>query len=483
MDIESPKGVTLRGFDSPEVVRQGILDRVLLAYQDKFPVSNDKVVISAKGIKYGFDPKKPYTVVDEKNAIIRGDKLSVPITGDLTLKDANTGETLDEFSGVIARVPWMTHRGSFINGGGEYSLVAGQQRLKPGVYARRKANGELESHINVTAGTGAGMRVFMEPSTGVFRVMIGKSMTRLYPVLKGMGIDDQDIAKYWGSEVLDINKKDDGGKSFTNFYQKLMKKKSKTGLDLKQMSRDVLEEMGKSEIDPEVAGRTLGSEESRLSPFILLRSSNKLLNIHKGLEDEDDRDSMANKNFLGPEDLFEERVRKDAGQMFRGLLGRSAFTRSLRGMKPGYFTPQLDGLIVGNSLSNHISGINPIQFDDYQRRVVQTGEGAITTMDAIPLSSRNVSPSQAMVVDPIRSSESKNIGVDQRFAIAARKGSDGNIYFPVRNRKTGKVEYINAIKMGQSIVAFPQERSLMGEGKMASEKKVDSVVDFLKFRR
>jgi hypothetical protein len=60
-----------------------------------------------------------------------------------------------------------------------------------------------------------------------------------------------------------------------------------------------------------------------------------------------------------------------------------------------------------------------------------------------------------MVIDPIRSSESKNIGVDQRYSSVARKGDDGNIYFPVRNRKTGKNEYINAIKMSQSIVGFP----------------------------
>jgi hypothetical protein len=45
--------------------------------------------------------------------------------------------------------------------------------------------------------------------------------------------------------------------------------------------------------------------------------------------------------------------------------------------------------------------------------------------------------------------------VDQRFSSVAKKGEDGNIYFPVKNTKTGKNEYINAIKMSQSIVGFP----------------------------
>lgn len=459
MDIAAPKGVNLRGFDDPASLRQSILDKVLAAYQNKFPVENDKVRIEASDLAY--DLKKPYGISDEKNALLQGGKLAVPLRGKVSLFDKATGDKLDEFEGVLARVPWMTHRGTFINGGSEYSLVAGQQRLKPGVYARRKSSGELENHINTAAGTGAGMRLFMEPQTGVYRVMIGKSRIKLYPVLKGMGVKDDDMVKYWGPEVFDINKGEDDDKSFFKFYDKLMGRKAKPDSDGPTKIKELMEELGRSEIDPEVASRTLGLQQKNLTPEVILRSSQKLLNIQKGLEEPDDRDSMANKNFMGPEDLFEERVRKDAGKLAYGLLNKAAYTRQLKGLRPGYFTPQLDGLIVGNSLSNHISGINPLEIYDYQKRVVQTGEGAITSMDAIPLSSRNVSPSQAMLIDPIRSSESKNIGVDQRFALKAMKGDDGNVYFPLRNVKTGKMEYVNAIKMSQSVVAFPKPPRLM----------------------
>ena len=467
MDAIVPKGIKLRGFDNPSELRQEILDRVLTSYQNKFPIENDKVRIEASNLRY--DLKKPYTLADEKKAILTGGKLSAPLMGKISLLDKKTGEPLDEFEGVLSRVPWMTHRGTFINGGSEYSLVAGQQRLKPGIYARRKENGELESHVNTVAGTGAGMRIFMEPETGVYRVMIGKSRIKLYPVLKGMGVQDDEIMKYWGPEILDINKDQDDNKSFSKFYDKLMGRKAKLDADEKTKVTDLLGELQKSEIDPEVGSRTLGVAEKNLSPSLMLRASQKLLNIQKGLEEEDDRDSMANKNFVGPEDLFSERVNKDAGRLSRDLLYRSTYNRKLKGMRPGYFTSQLEGLIVGNSLSNHISGINPLEIYDYQKRVVQTGEGAITSSDAIPISSRNVSPSQVMVIDPIRSSESKNIGVDQRFSMVARKGNDGNIYFPVKNRKTNKVEYINPIQMSQSVVAFPTPRRLFTDVEESSE--------------
>ena len=210
MDAIVPKGIKLRGFDNPSELRQEILDRVLTSYQNKFPIENDKVRIEASNLRY--DLKKPYTLADEKKAILTGGKLSAPLIGKISLLDKKTGEPLDEFEGVLSRVPWMTHRGTFINGGSEYSLVAGQQRLKPGIYARRKENGELESHVNTVAGTGAGMRIFMEPETGVYRVMIGKSRIKLYPVLKGMGVQDDEIMKYWGPEILDINKDKDDNK-------------------------------------------------------------------------------------------------------------------------------------------------------------------------------------------------------------------------------------------------------------------------------
>jgi DNA-directed RNA polymerase beta subunit len=481
MVIQEPKGVKLRGFDNPSSLRQDILDRVLSAYQNRFPLENDKVRIEASDIRY--DLKKPFSLSDEKRALLMGDKLSVPLYGKVSLIDKKNNEVLDQFDGVLARVPWMTHRGTFINGGSEYSLVAGQQRLKPGVYARRKDNGELESHVNTVAGTGSGMRIFMEPETGVYRVMIGKSRIKLYPVLKGMGVDDDQIMKFWGPEILDVNKGQDDDRSFYKFYDKLLGRKANPDADDKTKLKDLISELNKSEIDPEVGQRTLGTSDKNLSPMMMLRASQKLLNIQKGLEDEDDRDSMANKNFVGPEDLFSERVSKDTGKLASTLLYRSTYNRTLKGLRAGYFSPQLEGLIVGNSLSNHIAGINPIEIYDYQKRVVQTGEGAITSSDAIPVSSRNVSPSQVMVIDPIRSSESKNIGVDQRFSMVAKKGSDGNIYFPVQNVKTGKNEYINAIKMSQSVVAFPESRKILTQAPLDSVSGLTpGATQYLKFK-
>jgi DNA-directed RNA polymerase beta subunit len=456
-----PKGVELRPFDDFDVVRESVLNKVYQGYSSKFPIENDRYRIELSNLKY---PEKKFDVRDEKNALLKDQSLTMPLHGKLTLIDKTTKEPLDSVQGVIARVPYMTHRGTYINNGNEYSVVAGQQRLKPGVYARRKDNSELESHIATASGTGQGLRLFMEPETGVYRVMVGKSRMRLYPVLKGMGVEDQEMEKWWGKDMLELNRDDkDNGKTFEKFYSKFLGRKADAALDPKAKMIHLLEELQRGEIDEDVAERTLGMRQKYLSPQVLLRSSQKLLNIQKGLEEQDDRDSLENKRFMGQEDLFEERIKKDVGSLAKKLLSRSSYNKKFTGWVNGYFSPQLDGLVSGNSLANHIDGINPVQIMDFGMRVVQTGEGAIGDSDAIPLSARALHPSQMGALDFIRTPESGSVGIDQRFTIGALKGNDGNVYFPLRNRKTGKIEYMTPAQAAKKVVGFPKSKRLLPE--------------------
>ena len=166
------------------------------------------------------------------------------------------------------------------------------------------------------------------------------------------------------------------------------------------------------------------------------------------------------KTFHSADDFLEERVRKDAGRLGGNLLYKAGYDRSLDKLRPGYFTPQLQDLIVGNSLSGAIPGINAMEFRDAAHRVGLTGEGAVGSMDAIPLSSRNVSPTHYNFIDPIRSSESRAIGIDLRFARKVKKGSDQQIYAPFRHRKTGQTVWLNPSQLAGKSLAFAPADSL-----------------------
>lgn len=869
-------------FGDVDAIRTSILDRAKGAFEKKFPLDDGNVRIELGNLRYD-EKKAHYGPSALKKAVMEGGRLSVPLRGDFRMLDARTGEVLDERKNhLVANVPYLTERGTFVNNGNEYS-VSNQTRLRPGVYSRRKENGELEAHVNPRPGTGPSMRVFMEPETGVFRAMLGDSRIRLYPVLRSLGVADEDLKARWGEKVWKTNQSSDD-KAFQKFFDKLVgtraerfrqrleaaamaddgesrdpepedegdggpsmkaasmvvvpggsrdfevrgkalrsarsrtdtspseamaragnyrkgrvrihgmeisienpkgstrsgtspdgkkwsvrmkndygyirgtrgadgdhvdvflgprlesevafvvdqfnpdgsfdehkavlgavnsdeareiylanygdgwecgpvtpmsvpyfrkwlasgpRNKPASGRSVKRASvavdldgtlaeseegpfdprrigppveemvdrvkewlsegREVVvftaraddpenipavrgwleenglgglevtnrkrpdmeqfwddravpvsenegtvqtgeelsrkaaasravdmlstakaesdrgnygmkhqilralmsevpgefgidsedrgivgvthlpsgfrmhlprkvvpgtisrlegvgdasgasrkaaasasewrpaplpsgrgdrisgeraeivrEQLGRMEIDPEISMRNLGREHSNFGPDAILDTTEKLLRINRGEADVDDRDDKANQTLHSVDDFIEERVMKDAGQIGRTLLYRSRYNGSLKALKSGHFTPQIESLIVGNSLSQAVGGVNPVELWDMRFKVTQVGEGGIGSADSIPVDARNVHPSQLGMVDVVRTPESGSVGVDQRLVSLARKGPNNQVYIPFLDRKTKKRVWRTPSQVYGRRILFPR---------------------------
>ena len=452
-DIQLPPGVRLREFGDVPALRQDILDTARNEYSSLKPLENDQVRISVDNVRYNPKKKEP-GIHDAKQALLTGGSLRMPLLGDVHMHDIRTGELLDSRKGtLLANIPYLTDRGTFVLGGNEVTNV-NQSRLRSGVYSRQKANGELETHFVPHPGTGPQMRIFMEPETGVFRAHIGQSLIKLYPVLNALGVPDSRLEKIWGPGVLKENQMAYDKHAVGKFYTKFMGSRAVPDASDEDKIKQLHERLAGTGMDPEVTERTLGTPHDKMSPELLAQASGKLLRVARGEAEPDDRDSLANKYFMSTDDFVRERIRRDHGGMGRALLWKATRERNLNSLKPGYFTPQTEGLLVGNSLSSPISGINPMEVRDQLLRIVQTGEGGVGSQESISSDSRNVHPSQFCFIDPIRSSESTAIGTDQRLAHKVMKGSDGFIYAPFRNRKTGKIEYLNPSQASQKNIVF-----------------------------
>ncbi len=653
--------VTHRAFGDVDTTRKAIFDGVLKATSEKYPLENQRYKLELANVGY----KEPahFTPADQKAALMGGHTLYQPLHGEWRLTDKATNAVVDKKAGVIAHVPWMTPRGTFVYGGNEYT-VANQMRLKPGVYCRVKDNGIYEAHINTKPGTGPSMRVYMEPTTGIFRLGVGQSELKLYPILKSIGVNDADLEKHWGKELLHknmaaedpravsrafaklvrtradegaekaddatddpevaeeevLNKegeaeevdpawtcplcnsklqdlplakyrghhfhfdcvagatkaqqdraadkldevaekkadyiaaeksdrkwsylwhsgklvssgsgyvllsvhkglceaayknlKDEGvecqahydnphitvlrpneveelkkkhghkwegvaqiGQSFKFYLQKMVNlvphtwdevarvwfiecgspelKKYRRDLGFPELPRSAKDdhdqrfhitvaiqraaarktaelltgaraergaikeaalELGndvtdavidsmveeifdrgllktaaqkptegeqlkevfdKMELDPETTSLTLGSPHPKMTSQTILRASNKLLNISRGMEKVDDRDSLAFQNFHGPEDFFAERVKKDAGQVGRKLLWKATLRGHLKHVPSGVLTPQLNSVLLRSGMGQPLEEINPAEVYDQQHRVLRLGEGGI----------------------------------------------------------------------------------------------------------
>jgi len=212
----------------------------------------------------------------------------------------------------------------------------------------------------------------------------------------------------------------------------------------------------KSELDPVVLGDTLGQRISSITPQMLLTASHKLIKVNKQEIPPDDRDSLKFSTFLGIEDFIKEKIDKDAGRLQQKAKMKIQQKKNLSWLHPSFFTPQIRSVIIGNSLTNNVDGINPLEHYDNSHRVTKLGEGGIASVDAVPEESRQVNTSSFGFFDPLHISESEKVGVTNYISHNVVKGKDNKLYRLMRNNKTGKLEWIDHETILNSKVEIPE---------------------------
>lgn len=197
-------------------------------------------------------------------------------------------------------------------------------------------------------------------------------------------------------------------------------------------------------------------EDTSVGLDSLVNASAKLLSINRGQVEPDERDSLRYKRIYNTDDLIEERIKLDAGKLKNQLMFNLSKNKSLKYFKPGYFDAYAAGHIVGNALSSPSEEINPLQILEQAYRVTQLGEGGIGSDQAITADAQNVHSSIFGFIDPSETPESTRAGIDARLVPSSRLGKDGNPYIRVREKKTGKLIWLNPDEIGDAVIAFPK---------------------------
>lgn len=437
--------------------REAIRRKIVEGLEQAFPLKAGKHVVELSNVR--IEPRD-YSSNEQKRAVLEGKTLSERVRGDMVVKDT-AGTIVDHARDfTLMQLPWFTPRHTFVVDGTEYS-VSNQIRTKPGAYVRRRGNEELEATFNLAKG--ANFRVLMEPEKGLLYMQPTHTTSRipLHPVLRALGLPQQDIAASWGPEIASMNRDafKHPDKHVDKLYETLVHPAKRTAVTPEEKARALREYFDATSMDPEVASSTLGYPYERASPHAILAASQKLLDVHRAASDVDDRDSLAFKTFHSVDDFAKERVQLEARAM-RAKLGwkLDASHGNLRKAIPsGPFTRAIHGLLTGSSLAAVPMQINPMELIDEASRVTMLGEGAIASERAIPLEARDVHPTHLGILDPARSPESFKIGVDLRAAIGARRDDQGNLYAPVRDVATGKPSFLKAGDMKHAVIAFPGE--------------------------
>lgn len=195
----------LISFDDFDRRRSLVFDSAKQAAIARFPLSNDKYTLEIEDVDYD-DLDKPYTLREQKDAILGGRTLAKQLKGRFVLKDTATGSVVEKGGRrVIANVPYLTQRGTFIRNGNE-SVMLNQMRMVPGAYSRITNDGKFETLVNVKQGTGTQFKLQFDPETAQFNFKAGGRKIPAYPVLKAMGVTDDQLKANWGENILNKNR-------------------------------------------------------------------------------------------------------------------------------------------------------------------------------------------------------------------------------------------------------------------------------------
>lgn len=469
----------IRQFDDPAALRDSVLNAAVEELSALPPLENERYRLSLHDV--GYEPDKSFSLSDQKDAILRGASLERRLRGTWVLTDRRTGAEVDRRKQTLMAVPWATNRGTFIRGGNEYTVVH-QFRLKPGVYVRRRESGEIEGHVNVRPRTGSSFRVQLEPQTGRFRLQVGQASLPLRPLLRAMGVQDDSLRQAWGA-LYDANAEDDAS-AVTRALDRLVhpsRVKELTG----DNGRDLASIMGRMELDPEVTALTLGRQFKRVDPDVLLALSQKLVRVHRGEQDPDERDSLAYQSFHSMDDMIRERIQLDAGRMRRNLLWRATADGSLSKFPSRPLNAYIDSVFLSSGLAQPLEETNPMEIYDQHHRVIRLGEGGIPSPESVPDESREVQPSYLGYQDPVRSPESGRIGVDGRLAWGAARDDHGRLVQRFRDR-SGRLVWLDPVKASGSSISTREEMEsdeplvramVRGSIKLVPREQVDYTLD------
>lgn len=431
-----------------KTMRQDIFDQALDALKDSTTYENEQYELSLGDLEYaGGIPK--YSRKQQKEAVQHGRSLVVPVRGRWTMKDKATGEVVSTSAmRKVMDVPYMTERGTFIRNGSEYTLPI-QMRLVPGVYSLIAENGEAKAQINTKPGTGRPMTMWMNPSNPIFKIRVGTRNHDLYPLLKHMGISDELLKEAWGKDIHKINMnayaKAGGGYSGDEKFKEAYEK--------------IAEDVFGGKIDPVNAKMTFGESFDTITPELLQIVSNRLLRLTKGEIEPDNRDSLENQRFVAAPELISERIRRDAGGVMRGILWRASRDGNVDRITTAPLTKYIHSLFNESNLAQVIEQTNLL--DAYARatKVTRMGEGGIGSIDSAPMSARMVHDTYKGFIDCVATPESLRVGLDSQIAATAQKGSDGLLYSPLIDPKTGKTKLVSSIESSVVPVSFGEYRT------------------------
>lgn len=422
---------------------------VLEGVAKNFPVVGREQTLHLEKLEVD-DKLSPQDIRAQQQAKVSGGSFVVPVYAHLVMKDNATGKILDQRKIRMMDLPKTTIRHSYIIDGNEVQ-VDSQWQLKPGVYTRRRENGVLETEVNAARP----FDLHFDPVTKEFHMGVGTSNVPAYPILRSLGVQEEELQKSWGKEILEANKTARGvSGALEKFYTAANNKKKAPS---KEAAEAFLHEhMQKAVVRPDAVALTLGKPFTSVNGEMVKMITEKMLRVQGGAP-EDDRDNLVFKDLRTVGDYATDVLRQH-GRMIRDKMSRKINSaKDIRDVvKFDVFNEPLKRVFDKNAAARSASQINPVEMISSARQTTIMGVGGVKTEHQITDEAKDVNPSHLGFLDPIHTPEGSKTGVTLRLPVTVRLvGKEAKI--PLYNLKTNKTEYVGAMELQNAAVVLPDQ--------------------------
>lgn len=453
----------------PQRVMETLEDGTINEIKKFFPLVGKKHTLVAKDIYVG-DPLDLDDIGAQKKARLRGRTWAQGIFGNFDLVNNETGKVVNSAKKLkVLNLPKITRRYSYIVDGTEYQ-ADNQWRLKSGVYARRKANGELESQFNLAEGRG--FRLGFDPTKRRFLMSYGTSNIQLLPVLQALGVKDENIQKTWGTELYTSALKSKKRGELVKLSKALNPRAgAKTDSEAVPVIQEALE---KTKLLEDTTKITLGKGFSSVTGGALLASSEKLLNINKGDDKVDNRDALQFKELWAINDHIPERIANSKRRITYKMTNNLDRRDNVRAIVTSdIFNVPVKAFFTSTSLSQQTTQVNPVDMVGGFLRTTIMGTGGIQNDSAISEEAKLIDSSYLGFIDPVHTPEGKRSGISGHLSLGVRKkGTTPTIR--VFDVKAGKYNDKSPADLTLGNVSFSDQYDF--SGKTPKPKKDTSVV-------
>lgn len=450
-------------------VKGALLDQV----KKTFPIkdSRGQFTVEVEDLNIVDDARGVDDIEGQQKAREEGRTWDVPVHGTLVIKDASGRVVGRNPNHVITRIPKMTRHYTYIVGGQERT-IANQWRLRPGAYVRPRSNREGEYTAQFQLSKGPRLDIRQDPATGIATLHAKGRKIPMYSVLRSQGYSDADLEKMWGKESFEANrKKANPEKNLAALYSGWTGKALPQGLDPNKAVASLFED---TEMDAGVAEANLGLRSSKVTPEVLMRATQKLVDVSAGRAKPDPVDSLRYKELYSGGDQFVEKLKASTDSVaarVRTTLSKPRIQeRLLKEKDPNVFRDILPADLLKKpiyyafatsggdaSLASNGDQTNPVSLLSDHSLTTVMGPGGIRSKHGLNEDSpvRAVDPSHLGILDPVFTPES-DPGLTTHLA-AGVTIKDKIPHVRVWDVKRQKFTDVDAAKAYASNMVFPDQ--------------------------